>query len=296
MSKIVLVSGFFDIGRDSFASHPRTTEQYFAWFKRWARMHNDLIVFCENAEVQQRIVSALKRVKKHGSYQVINLGPKESYCSAVFSRMKQIEVSPAFKAFRISKSNCEDQASYCYVMFLKYYLLNVAMQYVDKANSSDKYLAWIDFGFEHGGELYGRSSQYNFEWQFPFFDRIVMSLVAPLDERPISTIAADTRNYCVAGALVVVPFQKVELFVSWVNDSYDELLAQNIIDDDQTILLDVYRKHSVDISLVPSRFFLALNQFGGRPRPKSARIDSFVQGFKGLCVKLCPFIRRVHRK
>ena len=48
MTENTLVSAFFSIGRENFKEIPRTNNQYIEYFKRWARIKNDLIFFCED--------------------------------------------------------------------------------------------------------------------------------------------------------------------------------------------------------------------------------------------------------
>ena len=48
--KITLISAFFDIGRANFTNteYTRTNEKYFEYFKFWARMKNDLVVYTDS--------------------------------------------------------------------------------------------------------------------------------------------------------------------------------------------------------------------------------------------------------
>ena len=45
MNEITIVTAFFDIGRKNFETYPRSNENYLEYFKIWARMKNNLIVY-----------------------------------------------------------------------------------------------------------------------------------------------------------------------------------------------------------------------------------------------------------
>ena len=46
MTEITLVTAFFDIGRSSFPIYARSNDRFFDYFYFWARIQNDLIVYC----------------------------------------------------------------------------------------------------------------------------------------------------------------------------------------------------------------------------------------------------------
>ena len=51
MKEIKIVSAFFDIGRGNYATFQRSNDKYFEYFKFWARIQNELIVYCDPENV-----------------------------------------------------------------------------------------------------------------------------------------------------------------------------------------------------------------------------------------------------
>ena len=52
MMQIRIVTAFFDIGRANFDGYERDNETYFAYFRFWTRIRNDMLIYCapEHAE------------------------------------------------------------------------------------------------------------------------------------------------------------------------------------------------------------------------------------------------------
>ena len=53
MKPIHIVTGFFDIGRANFDGYERDNETYFAYFRFWARIENDMTVYCASEHAAQ---------------------------------------------------------------------------------------------------------------------------------------------------------------------------------------------------------------------------------------------------
>ena len=45
MREITIVTGFFDIGRDKYAFYSRGVEKYLDYFRFWARIQNQIVVY-----------------------------------------------------------------------------------------------------------------------------------------------------------------------------------------------------------------------------------------------------------
>ena len=68
---ITLVSAFFDIGREKYNFLPRSKEKYVNDFKRWARIQNDLIFYCDNKVIGDTVMEIRKSFGREKNTTVI---------------------------------------------------------------------------------------------------------------------------------------------------------------------------------------------------------------------------------
>lgn len=235
--KNTIVTAFFPINREEWKGFERSNNKYIEYFKFWARMHNDMVIYTNSF-----FSSEIKRIRdEYGRYNTkiveiddINLIDKELYNSIINVSKNNKSVD-----FRIYPEFPESwNADYNYTVCLKAWFVQDA---VTRFNI-DGIASWIDFGFNHGGEVYIDSKDFDFEWNFDFDDKINIFLKHEMDDKPIFEICRKMDTY-VQGSIMIAP---TSMWGKFWNETRNKMMCLNeigLMDDDQTITLMVYRAH-----------------------------------------------------
>lgn len=243
MDEITIVTAFFDIGREKFGVFPRANDEYFEYFDFWARIQNPVVVYCQN-EYKDRILDIREKYGKGGNTTVISVNDIYSIEEEIFNKMKEVEKNKDFLNFRFCKNACSNIASYNYVMLMKYFFLQDA---VSRGLTNTK-IAWLDFGYNHGGAKLDNPSDFDFKWNYSFDDKINVFCLSDPDK--ISSI--DTLQFqadCMIGHTIVLPAYKSKDLYSYVKEAIYSLLCLDCMDDDQQLLLMAYKRHKSDFTV-----------------------------------------------
>ena len=236
MKEIKIVTAFFDIGRGEYETHKRSTDTYFEYFKFWARIKNDLIVYCdpENVECIKEIREGFGLAEQTT---IIPVNMKEIEPD-ILARMLRIESDEGFQNFRYLENDPSNTALYNYVMLLKAWCMADAARTHKECN-----IAWIDFGFNHGGARYIRSEEFDFLWEYPYPEKINAFCLSDPIENATSLIAKlQFQTDCFTGNYVV-PSGLCELFWEYMREAMCSLLDIGCMDDDQYLITMVWHKH-----------------------------------------------------
>lgn len=103
-------------------------------------------------------------------------------------------------------------------------------------------VAWIDFGYNHGGEYYINPEDFNFEWKYNFSNKIHVFFQNEDDNLPIFEVVRLMSSY-ITGGLQVAPDYLWSDFWNLMRENMLKLNSVGLIDDDQTILLMSYRQN-----------------------------------------------------
>lgn len=275
-NKITLVTAFFDIGRKDFKAIPRTNQKYLGDFKFWARMRNQLIVFTDKAYAPE----VLKIRTEYGLQnltQIIIIDDITTIEPEIFERMKEIHDNGWFTRFRILPNATSNIPIYSYLMLLKGWFMNEASKQIPTGS-----LAWIDFGYNHGGECFTHSEDFDFEWVFPQKEKIFLFYYKRIDKKPIyETIRRLSDSYM--GSPYIIPSHLCPDFWALTKEVMNNLLAVDLYDDDQLLLLMATRKRPELFDVEESDWFLPLKTYGNpsmrvrhagkRPKYKQIIID-----------------------
>lgn len=236
---ITIVTAFFDIGRESFSTYPRTKEEYFSYFEFWARIRNPLIVFCSKEDADR--VQAIRNGFGLEADRTVTVAIDDIYSieSEIYLKMKEIEKSEAFSDFRYYNIACSNMAQYNYVMLLKYWFLAKAEEYSIREN--DNYV-WLDFGFNHGGRYYLRPEEFDFEWKWNLGGDIEFFCLSDPDEMSVID-SLQFQKDCIQGTVVGCRKGCTKSLWKWVKEAMTALLMVECMDDDQHLLLMVYKEH-----------------------------------------------------
>lgn len=259
--EITLITAYFDIGRNNFKGYERGNNKYISYFKFWARMKNNLIVYTtpqfKDEILQIRADFGLKNKTK-----VIVIDDFRNIDTDLYNRIKHAMNNEISLNFHKDIKRPEAWSiDYNYVVMLKWYCVSDAI----KNNYANGMIAWIDFGFNHGGaDGLINSEEFDFLWQYNFSSKIHLFTHQKIDKNiPIFDIVR-SMNCFIRGNIMVAPDYLWKEFFYLAKESMISLTRCGLCDDDQTIELmayyekpDIFEIHNVE------HWYDGLKCFGG---------------------------------
>lgn len=286
MGTLTLVTAYFNIHRDHWGTFSRSDEKYLSYFSHWARLRNPLVVYT-SPHMTEKVMNIRKSFQLADQTTVIPI--KEDVRTLqpeLYHAIKQAMQNKVSWLFH-KKLNHPESWNYDYN-----YLTGIKPFWVQDAISrklTNGFSAWIDFGYDHGGDDFPVSSDFDFLWQ-PALDPLIhFALENPMDDLPIFEVVRSMKVY-VRGNLIMAPDA---LWPGFWQDSKAAILTLaecGLADDDQTIELMAYRRH-------PERFKTHVTAYWGEllhlyseaqlsPKPsKSHQPDSLNKRFKHFIQK-----------
>lgn len=234
MKPIRIVTAFFDIGRAHFEGYERDNETYFAYFRFWARIRNDMLIYCapEHAERIKAIRAAFGLAERT---EIVPVSDPFAVEPELYRKMQRAAEDPGFQSFRFYRAP-ENGAPYSYVTMLKAWCLADAA----KRTNEDRMLAWVDFGINHCGVTYAKAEDFDFLWEYDFPEKITAFCHA--DPAAVSLI--DTLQFMMPwfdGSVVVLPRALARHYWEAMRGAMDALTKLGCVDDDQMLLLIAYK-------------------------------------------------------
>lgn len=235
--KITIVTAFFPLKREEWTGFERSNNKYVSYFKFWARLKNDLIVYTTpdfSDEVRKiRNEFGLKNTK------IIEIEDVTKIDEELYTSIEKAASSQVAQKFRLQPKNPECwNALYDYIMILKWWFLKDA---VENHNVTGQ-VAWVDFGVNHGGQFYDDPMQFDDEWKYCFEDKINLFSLYELDDLPIYEVSRRMHTY-IQGTIAVMPDHYCNIFWNMCKQNMICLNKVGLIDDDQTIMLMSYREN-----------------------------------------------------
>ena len=254
---ISIVTAFFDIGRGNLpkekngriipAYQQRTTDTYFEYFNNLSKIDNELIVYT-TADLKDKVLSIRE---KHGKLHKTHVVCLESFLPDEYTeykmRIEKVMQSSLFVSMVHNPELIEYwNSDYVLVNMLKSYYVNESIK--NNLVSNDV-VAWIDFGYCRDAN----TVPFDNEWVYPFDkDKVHFFLNQELDfSRKIEDIIA-TGDVYIQGCHIVAGKDKWSYLLDSMVRNMEFLIARNLIDDDQTLLLMSYLDN-------PSMFVLREN-------------------------------------
>ena len=234
MKPVRIVTAFFDIGRASFPGFERDTETYFSYFRFWARIRNEMLIYC--APEHAAAIAAIRA--GYGLADRTRIVPVPDPFAVepeLYRRMERAAADPGFQRFRFYSAP-ENGAPYSYVTMLKAWCLADAAERTEE----DCFMAWVDFGINHCGVTYARSEDFDFLWEYEFPEKIT----AFCHEDPAAVSLVDTLQFMmpyIDGSAVVMPKRLCRHYWEAVRGAMEALVKLGCVDDDQMLSLIVCR-------------------------------------------------------
>lgn len=259
MAEIVLVTAFFDIGRGTSPIMPRTTEKYFKDFEFWARMKNELVVYTA-PYFQQKIMAVREKFGLGGKTKIYTISDIYDIEPEIFKRMQKIEDNGSFVRWRRRIDSSDNIAKYNYLTFLKFWFMKEAGSIY-----GDKLISWIDFGYNHGGEVYCNSKEFDFKWDYDFREKInIFAFKKTWREDFFGGALLQSMVALVSASIMVAPSCLCEKYFTLCKNALNALLMLDCMDDDQMLMLMAYRecKDLFQIRL-HEKWHTVLKEYGG---------------------------------
>jgi protein YibB len=231
MEEITIVTAFFDINRNNWKTFNRSADKYISYFKFWARIKNKLIIYTSE-DLKDEILCIRK---EYGLENQTILHVVDDYRKIDPDMYLDICKSMAHADtydFRLLKHVPESyNADYNYLTGLKAWFMKDAVS----RNEATSMIAWMDFGYNHGGEVIKYSKDFDFNWKYNFSKKIHLFLIRDIPKKPLFTTIRNS-NTSVMGALIVAPDYLCETLWDINKKVIDALNICGFADDDQTIL------------------------------------------------------------
>ena len=256
MDKITIVTAFFDIGRKDFKELPRSNDKYLEYFKFWARIKNDLVIYTDSV-MGPKAMKVREEFGLKDKTKLVIIDDISTIDKELLERMQTIDGSKSFLNFRYNPNATENNGFYNYVMLLKAWCIKDA---ADKGVKGQ--IAWLDFGYNHGGKRFIDPLDFDFEWKYDFGNKITCFALKEDDGEPIFK-KIQSLEPTIMGAPFIVPSEYANTLWELEKECMNELIDVGFTDDDQLIMLMAYRKNKEMFDIKISDWFMPIRDFGG---------------------------------
>ena len=266
MSEITIITAYFDINRKNWTGFERDNNKYINYFKFWARIQNNLIIYTSK-EFTNTIYSIRKNFGLENKTHVVAIDDVFSCDKEIYQRMKKVMSNDILLKFHFPKETKRPNAwnvNYNYITYLKPYFVNKAIKDYNLKNL----VAWWDFGFNHGGELgILDPNDFNFLWQYNFSPKIHLfstNYYKVLEKnRPIFDMVRAIDSYIVGGC-VVAPVVLWNDFAELARNSMLSLTRCGLCEADELIfLMSYYEKPELFVLHDVDFWYDGVRKFGG---------------------------------
>ncbi|MBB5335923.1 WlaTC/HtrL family glycosyltransferase [Pectinatus brassicae] len=240
MSELTIVTAFFDIGRNNWSNSQRSSNKYIDYFKFWARIKNNLIIYTEK-DFAEEIFNIRKSYGLENRTTVIVIDNFLNCDKEIYEKISLAMQSKIFRYFRKAPNNPESwNVKYNYITYLKSYFVDDAI----KRDLAKGFIAWLDFGFnKNGTDDYPHTKEFDFLWQYDFVDKMHLFVIEDVGiDKPIFDIVKDMDSI-ITGTGIIGPQFLWPVYHNLCRESMISLTDCGFADDDQTIALMAYRKN-----------------------------------------------------
>ena len=256
MDKITIVTAFFDIGRKDFKELPRSNDKYLEYFKFWARIKNDLVIYTDSV-MGPKAMKVREEFGLKDKTKLVIIDDISTIDKELLEKMHTIDGSKSFLNFRYNPNATENNSFYNYVMLLKAWCIKDAVD-----NGVKGQIAWLDFGYNHGGKRFIDPLDFDFEWKYDFNEKITYFALKEDDGEPIFK-KIQSLEPTIMGAPFIVPSKYANTLWELERACMNELIDVGFTDDDQLIMLMSYRKNKDIFDIKISDWFMPIRDFGG---------------------------------
>ncbi|RIY33932.1 hypothetical protein CJP74_00475 [Psittacicella melopsittaci] len=237
-----MVTAFYDLGRGEWKGFKRSADDYFNTFANLAKMENDMVVFVANEEHKERVLKL--RENRKTTVIVYDLIKEKA---DLIKRVKEVLFNPDYRAKvlpeLIENGNIEYfHAEYNVVNFAKTFFVNYA---IENNLTEHEQIAWVDFGIDRDGKFFAGLTNWKYDFtpdKINFFNIVRAKYIPPFNtEEQVFRFMYENIVY-ICGGVIAGNKKAWQEFNAYLYPTIDEILAKNVIDDDQGIYIYCYWK------------------------------------------------------
>lgn len=259
MNEITVVTFFFYLGRKDWDGFERSKNNYMNYFDFWARIRNKLIVYTDKSSAGD--ILAIR--KKYGLENRTIINIIEDYRkidSEMYESITKATVNNKLKRFRLNVNNPESwNSEYNYINCLKTWFVKDSV----KRKQADGMIAYVDFGYNHGGEVLSDPTDFDFLWNYNFSNKFHIFVLHELPNDPIFEIIRQMHSY-VTGTQAIAPDYLWEDAWKLVRKAVFSLNICGLSDHDQTVMLMAYRMKPDFFEIHISNWFMPIKEYGNK--------------------------------
>jgi protein YibB len=238
MNDITIVTAFFDIGRGDWTPDKnlphylqRTTKTYLERFGHLAKLENDMVIY-----TSKDLVDDIQFLRQDRPTSIMTLDFPNSF-KKLREEVSSIQNNKDYLA-KINPMQIRNpeywNADYVVVNSLKSSFVKKAIEF---GHVETDLIAWLDFGYCRDEQTLNGVTH----WQYPFDKEKIhlFNIKDWVEETYIQDVIANNDVH-ITGPCIVADKKLWPLLEGLVNHSIEELLKNNLIDDDQTLLLMSY--------------------------------------------------------
>lgn len=247
MREVTVVTGFFDIGREGWgAGFSRSSHKYMSYFEFWARINNNLIVFTE-PKYKETIEKIRAKYGLSDKTHVVAISDLTEVDPVMYQAIKGALSRPEAVSFRDAPECPESyNAYYDYIVCIKSVLVNKAID----LGLAKGMVAWLDFGYNHGGEYFQEASEFDFTWRTDLPEKINVFALEDDDQVSLFEIVRSMKVY-LSGGLILAPAILWRDMQDLIRRAVESLSDCGLADDDQTVTLMAQRKRPDLFNTIP---------------------------------------------
>jgi protein YibB len=249
MSDISIVTAFFDIGRGDWTPSKglphyleRSTETYIERFSHMCKLENEIVVLTSPHLVERLEEVCADRMDRT---KIIAFDVQKQFAS-MRENIERVQKSSEFKNSVVPSQSKNPEywnPDYVLVTDLKAYFTHYA---IGKKLTTNDMVAWIDFGYCRSENNIPPSKKWSYD-----FDPEKIHLFSYKDfdrSTPVSQAILSNDVY-ILGAKVVAHKDKWPILEGLMRESFNKLLDNNLVDDDQGLWLVSYLLHPESFQL-----------------------------------------------
>lgn len=260
MNDITIVTAFFDIGRGDWTPDKglphylqRTTQTYLERFGHLAKLENDMVVY-----TSKDMVKEIEFLRQDRPTQILTVDFKKSF-TELRQKITDVQKSPEYQS-KINPMQVKNpeywNADYVLVNALKSSFVNKALDLI-----KTDLIAWLDFGYCRSESTLNGVKK----WKYSFDkNKIHFFNIKEWKEGTYIQDVIANNDVHITGPCIVAGRELWPKLEAMVHHGVNELLNNNLIDDDQTLLLMSYLMKPELFELHPvsnSDWFIAFKDF-----------------------------------
>jgi protein YibB len=236
MNDITIVTAFFDIGRGDWTPEKglphylhRTTDTYLERFGHMAKLDNHIVVF-----TSQELSQKVKHIRGDKPTTILTIDFDKEF-DFVRKTISKIQKDPEYQA-KINPAQQKNpeywNADYVLVNLLKSTFVRLAREHIET-----DLVAWLDFGYCRTEQTLNNVTH----WHCPLDkDKIHLFTIKDWVEGTYIQDVIANNDVHVTGPCIIAGKDEWVTLEYLVNHNLNELVKNNLIDDDQTLLLMSY--------------------------------------------------------